>query len=232
MKNRKITSETIHDASAMLIREMMEDESANTVPMDLSPAFQNRMEELLQDRKVKEFKTHRSHRRAWMTAAMIAIVLFTWLAVDTKARAAVAEWFKSVIEDVFHYSFSGSAVDGTLPEYRLGWYPEGGEILVEEENKERGSYSIGIKYGETDVIHFGYGKYDEGLVIDVPPLNNEMAYSQFNIKGQQIEEYHRLDLNDYDYVWMDDKEMIYFTFFSTLDHETNIKIISNIINKR
>ena len=109
-----------------------------------------------------------------------------------------------------------------------------GEVnfLVEEENKERGSYSIGIKYGETDVIHFGYGKYDEGLVIDVPPLNNEMTYSQFNIKGQQIEEYHRLDLNDYDYVWMDDKEMICFTFFSTLDHETNIKIISNIINKR
>ena len=230
MKNRKITSETIHDASAMLIREMMEDENANTVPMDLSPAFQNRMEELLQDRKVKEFKTHRSHRRAWMTAAMIAIVLFTWLAVDTKARAAVAEWFKSVIEDVFHYSFSGSAVDGTVPEYRLGWIPEGGKV-EEKEDPRLGKYSVDITYEDGNCFSIICGKFDEGLAFNIDSMGHEMEHKTITIRGQEIEEYYTPYWDDYNYVWMNREENVYFSIWSTLDRETNEKIINDFLRR-
>lgn len=232
MKNRKITSETIHDASAMLIREMMEDESANTVPMDLSPAFQNRMEGLLQDRKVKEFKTYRSHRRIWTTVAMIIIALFTWLAVDVKARASIAEWFESVIEGVFHFSFSGSAVDGTMPSYRLGWIPEGGWVKEEIENPGR-HYTIAVFYGSQEepdnVISLSYGRFDEGTVFNIDPLEQEMTQKTITVKGLEIKEYYIDYYNEYNYVWMNEEEHLYFLIWSNFDHDTNIRIIKDIL---
>lgn len=230
MRKQRITSKTIHDASAILIREMMADEKTYTEPMDLSQEFQNRMEELLRGRKVKEYKVHHIRRRFWMTAAMIALVLFTWLAVDTKTRAAVAEWFKSVIEDVFHYSFSGSAVDEDLPEYRLGWLPKGGKV-EEKEDSQVGKYSVDVTYEDGGCFSLIYGKFDEGIAFNIDSLGHEIKHQIIKIRDQEIEEYYTPHWDDYNYVWINKTENIYFSVWSTLDHETNVKIIEDLLRR-
>ena len=163
---------------------------------------------------------------------MIIIALFTWLAFDVKARAAVAEWFGSVIENVFHYSFSGSAVDGKVPSYRLGWIPEGGKQVRERNNEEQSGYSVGIQYGDEDYIDFSCGKYDEGWSIGINLLNHDVVHNQVSVKGKTIDEYYDAQLDEYDYVWMDDEKMICFKLFSTFDHDTNMKIIETIKQDR
>lgn len=233
MKEVRITDQMLHDASALLWQEIVAEEEANLEPHEPSPEFRERMEALLQENKTQEnkpqkAKVHRFRRRAWMTVAMIIIALFTWLAFDTKARASVAEWFESVIEGVFHYSFSGSAVDGTFPTYRLGWVPEGGKIRREKEIEGR-EYSIFIDYENDGVLSLTYGKFDEGTVFGVDPLGHEMTKTMITVRGQEIEEYYTPYWNDYNYVWMNESKDIYFTIWSTFDHDTNIRIIKDIL---
>ena len=88
----------------------------------------------------------------------------------------MAGWLKSVIKDVYHYNFSGSAVDGEMPVYRLGWYPEGGEKRHEESIPER-KYSVFVQYGADKRFTFSYGVFDEGVVFHVDPLGHEMVHS-------------------------------------------------------
>ena len=232
MKEQKITDKTFHDASALLLREMMEEEEANTEPVELSPEFRARMEELLKNHKKEKVKTYRSRRRIWTTVAMIIIALFTWLAVDVKARASIAEWFESVIEGVFHFSFSGSAVDGTMPSYRLGWIPEGGWVKEEIEKPGR-HYTIAVFYGSQEepdnVISLSYGRFDEGTVFNIDPLEQEMTQKTITVKGLEIKEYYSDFYKDYSYVWMNEEEHLYFLIWSNFDHDTNIRIIKDIL---
>ena len=232
MKKQEITDTIFHDASALLLQEMMEEEEANTEPVELSPEFRARMEELLKNHKKEKVKTYRSHRRIWTTVAMIIIALFTWLAVDVKARASIAEWFESVIEGVFHFSFSGSAVDGTMPSYRLGWIPEGGWVKEETENPGR-YYTIAVFYGSQEepdnVISLSYGRFDEGTVFNIDPLEQEMTQKTITVKGLEIKEYYIDYYNEYNYVWMNEEEHLYFLIWSNFDHDTNIRIIKDIL---
>ena len=236
MKEVKITDQMLRDASALLWQDIVAEEEANLEPHELSPEFRERMEALLQEHKEQEnkprrAKIHRFRRRAWMTAAMIIIALFTWFTFDSKARAAVAEWFESVIEGVFHYNFSGSAVDGTFPTYRLGWVPEGGWVEDEYEI-ERRYYSIFINYEGEDAVTLSYGKYDSGTAFHVDPLGQEMIKTIITVRGQEIEEYYTPGTDDYAYVWMNDSENLYFLVWSTFDHDTNFKMLKDILKER
>lgn len=238
MKEQKITEQMLHDAAAMLWQKKVAEEEANLEPHEFSPEFEAKMEALLrgdntQENKEKETKGRkvkplRSHRRFWVTAAMIVIALFTWLAFDTKARAAVAEWFESVFEGVFHYGFNGSAVGEEFPTYRLGWYPEGGTIRKEIETEDH-YYSIFIDYENDGVLSLSYGKFDGGTAFSVDPLGHEMTKTIIEVNGQEIEEYYTPNTNDYNYVWMSEKENLYFMIWSTFDHDTNIRIIKDVL---
>jgi hypothetical protein len=241
MKEQKITDQMLHDAAAMLWHKKVAEEEANLEPHEFSPEFEAKMQALLrgdktqenkeQETKGRKVKSLRSHRRFWVTAAMIVIALFTWLAFDAKARAAVADWFESVIEGVFHYGFNGSAVGEEFPTYRLGWYPEGG--WVEEENviPER-MYDVFINYEGKDAVTLTYGKYDSGTVFGIDPLGQEMTKTIIKVKGQEIEEYYTPHTDDYNYVWMNEEEHLYFMIWSTFDHETNIRIIKDVLKKK
>ena len=145
MKAQRISDKTFHDASALLLQEMLQEEESHAPSGELSPEFRSRMESLLKQQETKKVRMRRSHRRFWRVAAIIIIALFSWLAFDKQARASVAGWIKSVVKNVFQYNFSGSAVDGEMPVYRLDWYPEGGEVKHEESIPER-TYSVFVQY--------------------------------------------------------------------------------------
>lgn len=241
MKQQKITDQMLHDAAALLWQKKVAEEEANLEPHEFSPEFEAKMEALLRGDKTQEnkwketegrkAKIHRSRRRFWAAAAMIVIALFTWLAFDTKARASVAEWFESVIEGVFHYSFSGSAVDGTFPTYRLGWVPEGGWVEDEYETEGR-YYHIFINYEGEDAVTLSYGKYDSGTAFHVDPLGQEMIKTIITVRGQEIEEYYTPGTDDYGYVWMNDSKNLYFIVWSTFDHDTNLRVLKDILKGR
>ena len=228
MKDQRISAKTFHDASAILLQEMLEEEEKYVPSGELSPEFRSRMETLLKQQEVKKVRKRHGHRRFWRVAAIIMIVLLSWLAFDKQARASVAAWIKSVVENVFQYNFSGSAVDGEMPVYRLGWYPEGGEIKHEENNPER-EYSVFVQYGEEKGFSFSYGRFDEGVVFSVDPLGHEIIHSVQNIGGQEMEVYYDTVTLDTIYIWMNEKENLYFSLWSMLDHETNIRIIEDIL---
>ena len=232
MKEQKITAQTFHDASALLLREMMEEEEANTDQVELSPEFRARMEGLLQDHKTEKVKKIRRRRRLLTAAAMIIIALFTWLTFDVKARAAVAEWFESVIENVFHYSFSGSVVEDALPTYRLGWLPEGGWIKEEQEESGR-HYHISVLYGPREkpenAVTLSYGRFDEGTAFNIDSQGQEVTKETITVRGQEIEEFYTEYYKDYSYVWMNEEEHLYFLIWSNYDHDTNLLIIEDVL---
>lgn len=241
MKEQKVTDQMLHDAAAMLWHKKVAEEEANLEPHEFSPEFEAKMQALLrgdktqenkeQETKGRKVKSLRSHRRFWVTAAMIVIALFTWLAFDAKARAAVADWFESVIEGVFHYGFNGSAVGEEFPTYRLGWYPEGGWVEEEKEVPER-RYDIFINYEGKDAVTFSYAKFDGGSAFNIDPLGHEMTKTIINVNGQEIEEYYTPYTDDYNYVWMNEEENLYFIIWSTFDHDSNIKIIEDVLKKK
>ena len=231
MKDQRISAKTFHDASALLLQEMLQEEESHAPSGELSPEFCSRMESLLKQQEVKKVRKRHGHRRFWRVAAIIMIVLLSWLAFDKQARASVAGWIKTVVENVFQYNFSGSAVDGEMPVYRLDWYPEGGEVKHEESLPER-EYSVFVQYGEDKGFSFSYGVFDEGVVFQVDPLGHEMVHSIQTIRGQEMEVYYDTVTLDSTYIWMNERENLYFSFWSMLDHETNVRIIEDILKSK
>ena len=225
--NNYIDRHTLREASKLLAEQWLAESEAGAVCPEPALSFRQRMTELLYHNKERLRKRSRRLRYAAIIAAMLVIVLFSWLALDKTARARVAEWFQSIIENSIFYRFEGDARDGAFPLYRLGWMPEGGTLAWEEEDLQAESYSICISYLEK-TISFDYGKYYDGTALAVSDLGAGMQHFQFTVGKQLIDAYYREESDDYDYVWMDEENMLYFSLYSSFDNEINRKIIEQL----
>lgn len=233
MSDKVVNDDNLKAACALLVQDMAGQAASVSaeVVREIPRSFDEKMEKQLKKNRRQSRTKVFGLRRALVSAAMIVFALFTWLAFDSTARAHVVSWFKTVGEGVFHYSFEGGSVDGSLPVYRLGWIPEGGEVLEEKDRPEDGLYSIVVMYGDRNGFAFDYAKYDEGRVLSVDTLGNKTVQSVITIKSQKVEEYYTPATEDYVYVWMDDAENLYFSLWSNLDRDTNIRILREIGKK-
>lgn len=89
-----------------------------------SPEFEAKMEQLIAAEQRRS--RHRSAARR-VAAVFLAVLLGVgaWLAVDAPARASFFNWVREVYETHIVYRFTGEPSTEELPEYRLGWLPNG-----------------------------------------------------------------------------------------------------------
>ena len=123
------------------------------------PDFEQRMERLIR-RTEKKRHIHQCLLR--VAAAVLALVvgLSAWMAVDTKARAAVVEWIRTIYEDSIVYEFFHPSADRNEVSYRLGWVPDG-YTLVQKVGE--GIYTA-VYQKNTEVIYFSFSARSGGIL--------------------------------------------------------------------
>ena len=235
MSKKIVRAKYLRKATALLLEEWEKEAEEESLPLSASNEFQSRMRTLLQEEQKTTAKRHYYRSRILATAAMIVMVIFAWFAFNPTARAGVAEWFKTVFQGATQYRFEGEIRSRELPNYRLGWYPEGGRIAHEDSGKIAKDYTITILYEDGEklmgVLGFTYGFFDSGTVISIDPQGNELVSQIVKVKNWTIEEHYTTNLDEYDYYWMDNENQIYFLIYSTFDRQTNLKIINSIMEK-
>ena len=148
MEKTIMTDAALRQAAASVRRAML---SAVPPPEecrhDFSPEFEEKMERLFRaERRRGRFRSVARGAAAILLAVLIGAGV--WLASDSRARASFVNWVREVYETYVVYRFTGEAPAETLPEYRLGWLPEGYvEVSVSEKDGVRS-----VVYGDTEGV--------------------------------------------------------------------------------
>ena len=187
------------------------------------PDFGQRMERLIR-RTEKKRHIHQCLLR--VAAAVLALVvgLSAWMAVDTKARAAVVEWIRTIYEDSIVYEFFHPSADRNEVSYRLGWVPDG-YTLVQKVGE--GIYTA-VYQKNTEVIYFSYSRPDNRGQAEFFPENSETE--PMTVLGDTGEFYTATDDSETnELVWFDDESGILFTLSSFLDKGVMLEMAESVV---
>lgn len=188
------------------------------------PDFEQRMERLIR-RTEKKRHIHQCLLR--VAAAVLALVvgLSAWMAVDTKARAAVVEWIRTIYEDsiVYEILHPGASIEGVS--YRLGRIPDG-YTLVQEVNGETMRTTL---YQNDDArLLFSYIFSQNGNQIEFSTENSEPE--PVTVCGYMGEFYEAQDDGETnELVWFDDENGILFTLSSFLGKEVMLEMAESVV---
>lgn len=92
-----------------------------------SPAFEEKMRQLI--RKLDRRQKRRSMlRRIAAVFAAVILGLGAWLALDTDARAEAIGWIKETFGSTIIYRLPTASGTEDMPDYALGWIPDGFEL--------------------------------------------------------------------------------------------------------
>ncbi|MBO4872577.1 MAG: DUF4367 domain-containing protein [Lachnospiraceae bacterium] len=234
---RRNTRKHLEEAADLLWREYTE-AIENAEPKAPSDAFDEKMIRLIRERarqreeqqKIGQTARRKTIRRRLITAAVIVIAaLAGWLLLDKTAYAKISKWFKSLLGNRVSYSFSDDFRDDGLSVVRLGWIPEGSEILKEETNGTTKEYEILLCFEDGTLLQFQYGFMYEGLVFGFEDVSEQaLNIQQITVGDYTIECYLNVDSIENDYVWMDEERNMYFCLTSYLPHEICLKILEHI----
>ena len=235
---RKLTKHHLTEAAELLWQERMA-EIREAAPLEPSAAFDQRMKRLIQEGIRQEEEQRSLYKkgarrvlvcRVIAAAAIVLAILLGWLLFDKTAYAKIGKWFKWISGKEIHYSFpeNTDVLKEELPVYRLGWIPEGAEIILEEESEELHDYRIVLAFNE-DIVVFEYGLMVEGIEMAFFDLQDrELKTETIQINDMEIECLLNVDDNDNAYLWVNEQSGVYFSMTSSLPHSENIKILERI----
>jgi len=195
-----------------------------------SPLHLARMEHLIRSRERRNRRVFTLQRVAVILLALL-LTFGSWLAVDVHAREVFFTWVRTVYEDHVVYRFHGGAstTTGELPDYVLGWIPEGFELVEEDKNSkiyenQLTGYAIVFDYSiQSELVQVSDYKDVDTIVID------QLEGEYYSAKDED-------DSNEF--MWFDDKHGIVFHINSTLNKDEiikmahSVKIISQIIHEQ
>lgn len=203
MRKNPVDENSLRKASALLARQWVA-EAEKILETEGTPApssaFQKKMEALLRGETAA--KKHRilSIKPALAAVAMILVALLTWFALRPAA-----------------------------PIRQTLWLPEGEELVRWEEGGSReGWYSLSILFQDDHKLNIRCGKYKAPVSYKPESLGSSLNLEQMEEGEKTVDVYRRGSQDDYQYVWMDEEEKLYFLIWSTFDAETNRKIIHQL----
>lgn len=222
---------TITDDALRLAASSVREAMLSTIPPaeecshTFSPEFESAMERLMEAEQ-------RRHRRlsiirkvaAVFLAAMIGVSV--WLATDAPARASFSNWIREVYETYIVYRFTGEPPADALPEYRLGWIPEGyTEVSISGDDQLRNVlYSNGENRKE-DIV-FSYCSLFEGRVLYVFKTDDG---EQVEINGSSGYFYYGETAADANgAIWIDDQSNREFTIAARLPKEVILRMAESL----
>lgn len=204
MKKNLIDEKSLREAGALLARQWVADAEKDLAQEGApapSPAFQKKMAALLRgEQAAKQRKT--LSLKPWLAAAaMILVAILTWFALKP----------------------TDPAQPQTL------WLPEGEELVRwEEGSSKEGWYSLSILFQDDHKLNIRCGKYKEKVSYKLESLGSSLSQDLLEIGEKTVDVYRRGSRDDYQYVWVDEEEKLYFLIWSTFDSETNRQIIDQV----
>ena len=227
MNRRVFTDEELHVASISAIKSMVQSfPSLTEIDHIFSEEYRTKMDVLLQKIRLKRKFITLSRQIAAVFASML-IGLTAWLSIDTNAQAAFFEWIRETFENSVVYRYFGEKEPDVLPEYELGWLPDGfEEVLNERDDMSCIMYYINAETG--DGIGFEYRYLDEGSIALVYS-EDELLYEDVYFKESIAKFYPSENKSDASVLlWIDDKKDIVFFINSNLEKSVIISIAEHI----
>jgi len=188
-----------------------------------SPGHIARMEKLI--------RRSENRQRRILTLQRVAVILLaflitaaTWLAVDVHARETLFTWVRTVYEDHIVYRFHGSTTTPAgLPNYELGWVPEGFELVEEDKGNTVSSQVFMDK--DDDMIVFDYSLYND--ITDISEYNHSKPIVIGSFTGEFFEAGSTGDSSEL--MWIDSENGIVFYINSTLPESEIIKMAISVV---
>ena len=208
------------EASDCLVRSLDE---AGIPAHNFSARFERKMRRLI--RRARHPTAYRALIR--VACVFLAFILGSgvFLAVNPEARAAFFGWVRTQYERVFVYDVANTGEQTELPEYALGWLPEG----YEEVERYSDPKSTRIVYANIigNKIDFIYSKTAEIHLI--PDSNN---ISSITINDQSAEIYNsQLPNGNNNLIWSSKDGTMLFELIGTCNETTLINMAKNICIK-
>ena len=219
-----ISEEALRQAAAeandCLVRSLDE---AGIPAHNFSARFERKMRRLI--RRTRHPAAYRALVR--VACAFLAFLLGSgvFLAVNPEARAAFFGWVRTQYERLFVYDVANTGEQTELPEYTLGWLPEG----YEEVERYSDPKSTRIVYANIigNKIDFIYSKTAEIHLI--PDSNN---ISSITINDQSAEIYNsQLPNGNNNLIWSSKDGTMLFELIGTCNETTLINMAKNICIK-
>ena len=190
---------------------------------NFSARFERKMRRLI--RRTRHPAAYRALVR--VACAFLAFLLGSgvFLAVNPEARAAFFGWVRTQYERLFVYDVANTGEQTELPEYTLGWLPEG----YEEVERYSDPKSTRIVYANIigNKIDFIYSKTAEIHLI--PDSNN---ISSITINDQSAEIYNsQLPNGNNNLIWSSKDGTMLFELIGTCNETTLINMAKNICIK-
>lgn len=218
-----------------------------------SPSFERKMERLI--RKEKHFTAYRFLKRVACVFIAFLLAASMTVASNSKVRAAVLDWVEEHFGQFYHYFFVGEdvnrgidetgeigetgatedvgATEGTtvpigLPEYSLGWVPEG-YSQVDMFSVQDGVTCIYLS-DSMQMIQFTYVYGDDGQEVFTGVGEYEQKFiANGNLYAELLL---ALDSSDSNVItWVSDNGMVRFAITGFLDEATLIKMAQGLVVK-
>lgn len=194
---------------------------------EFSPRFRRKMRHLM-------FRqNHPVLMRALQSAAVLFLtitVLFgSLLTVSTDAREFVFGWVRGQFGSGFIYTFDGDAAPSEIPQYCLGWIPDG---YTQDFTSELEGGKILI-YGNAEgkQMLFAYSSASTGTIFALHQCDD---YKQEEVSINGIAGTLYISPRDEEssaIVWIDQERNIVFDIGAVVDPQTLIKMAENVTEK-
>lgn len=192
-----------------------------------SPAFRRKLRSLR--RRAEHPYAHAALRRAAMFLLACLVSGGVWMARDAYAGVP-RNWVRFETEDgTINYRFLGKPDGSAFPSYRLGWIPEGFELVDENDWSDLEWYNSYYENAETG----------EGFGFDCQFMNNifvtglsmdNMTYESTAVNGLPADYYETTEKDGTNNLfWFDQEHNLVFTIEGSLDRETMFQVAENVM---
>ena len=195
-------------------------------PHAFSEAFQAKMEKLMHKQKVRRARL-RFLRGAAAVLAVILVMAGVWLATDTDAWADLQRWFRHISGTDVIYGYAGPAPSEPLPEYEMGWLPEGYVFSFELEEIPGLARRIAYEKEGQDILYFAYGymseEYESTVTGDGPA-----DFERVTVAGMEGDLHYTEGMGSNVLTWFDEEAGIHFALQTNLSKLAMLKIAENV----
>lgn len=211
-------------AAAMLNASLPSPQDCNHT---FSPRFRRKMRHLL-------FRqNHPVLTRALQSAAVLFLtitVLFgSLLAVSTDAREFVFGWVRGQFGSGFIYTFDGDAPPSEIPQYCLGWIPDG--YTQDFTSELEGGKILGYVNAAGQQMLFAYSSASTGTIFALLQCE-DYKQEEVSINGMAGTLYiSPREEESSAIVWIDQERNIIFDIGAHFDKQTLIKLAENVREK-
>lgn len=205
------------EASDCLVRSLDE---AGIPVHNFSARFERKMRRLI--RRTRHPAAYRALVR--VACAFLAFLLGSgvFLAVNPEARAAFFGWVRTQYEQLFVYDVANTNEQTELPEYTLGWLPEGYEETIRycTPTLTRIVYSNSLG----DTINFLYSNQGDIYINPIDTITNFTT-----IDGRTAEIHYSENLNENNnIIWSISNQVLVFEISGNFDKDLLIYMAENV----